>query len=121
LARYGEVVRKVGFVSVALIVLVAGCSSGQSFSQVTGDVRIQANLRVDPLSWKAKTLEVRLSDVSTGAPVNGRVDVVAGGGSEIHATGAGAGSYRASIPDADNIQLLVLAHDRVTSLALQRH
>ncbi|HZZ65351.1 MAG TPA: hypothetical protein VFE17_07630 [Candidatus Baltobacteraceae bacterium] len=107
--------------SLALIVLVAGCSSGQSFSQVAGDVRIQANLRLDPLSWKARTLEVRLSDVSTGDPVNGRVDVVAGGGPEIHAAAAGAGSYRASIPDADNIQLLVVARERVTSLALARH
>lgn len=83
-------------------------------------MRIDANLGVDPLSWHARTLLVTLTDATTGIPVKGTVEVLAGGGRVTKASPTGTGSFRADVPDADRIQLLVLTRDRVAALALER-
>jgi hypothetical protein len=100
---------------------VAGCSSAQSFTDVEGSVRISGQVERQFLNPQSTTLVLDLSDASTGYPIDAHeIDVRTADGHTVSAKHAQLGSYSATVPDSDRIDVLVVAHDETARLSLKR-
>jgi hypothetical protein len=105
----------------AALAALAGCSSAQSFTDVEGSVRISGQVQRQLFNLKDTTLSLYLTDAATGYPIDAHdVQVHTADGRTVAAKRAQLGSYSASIPDSDRIDVLVSAHDEIARLSLKR-
>ena len=107
--------------ALAALALTAACSSGRSFSDVVGNLRVTGSVNEDARSSRAG-LHVELSDASTGHPVDARdIEVEAGRTQPVHAQRKQLGTYSAQIPNRRKIDLVITTQDnRSVFIALQR-
>lgn len=106
---------------ISVLVLLAGCSSARSFSDVVGNLRVTGSVSEDSLSSRAG-LDVQIYDASTGYPVDARsVEVRAGKTDAVRAQRKQLGTYSAEIPNRRNIDLMITTRDdRSLLIALHR-
>ncbi len=106
---------------IAALAAVTGCSSAQSFSDVEGSVRISGQVQRQLINPQNTTLLLDLTDASTGYPIDAReIEVRTADGHTVSPKRAQLGSYSATIPDSDRIDVLVLAKDETARLSLKR-
>jgi len=105
----------------ALALLVAGCSSGQNFSEVAGNLLVKGSVAQNLLSPLRRTLSLNLANATTGHPLDALdVEVKAGNARAIQAVRQQKGSYTASYTDADRVEVLIMTRDRAAVIALKR-
>jgi hypothetical protein len=115
------VIRKALLAACALA-LLAGCSSGRSFTDVVGNLRVTGDVHEGLLARDRGTLNVHLYDASTGYPVDANdVQVKAGRMASVHASRRQLGVYSADIANRRHIDLLITTRDnRSVFIALQQ-
>lgn len=105
----------------AAVAILAGCSSAQSFTDVEGSLRISGQVQRQITDLQHATLSLYLTDASTGYPIDAsEIDVRTSDGQTVAAKRAQLGSYSATIPDSDKIDVVVLARDQTARLSLKR-
>src|SRR5579872_5905791 len=112
---------KLRFIALPALALLAACSSGRTFSDVVGNLRVTGDLTQSAFSHRAG-LDVQLYDASTGYPVDAReIEVRAGRTRPVRATRKQLGIYKADIPNRQRIDLFITTQDsRSVIIALQQ-
>jgi hypothetical protein len=84
-------------------------------------VRISGQVQRQVTDLQHATLSLYLTDASTGYPLDAsEIDVRTSDGRAVPAKRAQLGSYIATIPDSDRIDVVVLARDQTARLSLKR-
>lgn len=113
--------QKVHAVLLAVPLLLSACASGQSFSEVTGDLRVQGHVEQSLFEPAHHTLSLDLSNAQTGRPVDAvDVELKSGRSHVVHAARQGKGAYSATFNDAPRVEVLILTANRAAVIALQR-
>ncbi|HLI96347.1 MAG TPA: hypothetical protein VKT72_09705 [Candidatus Baltobacteraceae bacterium] len=112
---------KLRLIALPALALLAACSSGRSFSDVVGNLRITGDVAESTFSQRAG-LDVQLYDASTGYPVDARdIEVRAGRTKPVRAIRKQLGVYAANIPNRERIDLFITTQDsRSVIIALQQ-
>jgi hypothetical protein len=106
---------------IAILVVLAGCSSAQSFTDVEGSMRISGQLDRPLMDLQHTTLSLYLTGGYRFRKIDAReIEVHTPDGHTISPKRAQLGSYSATIPDSDRIDVLVLARDEAARLSLKR-
>lgn len=104
-----------------LIVVLAGCSSAQTFTDVAGKVRISGKVQRPLIDLQHTILSIDLSDPATGTPIDAsEIHVRTSHGQTLSAKRADVGSYSATISNSDSIDVLVSARGETAMLSLKR-
>jgi hypothetical protein len=104
----------------AALAALTACSSAQNFSDVEGGMRIAGQLDHRFIDLQHATLSLYLTDAGTGYPIDAKEIEVRSDGQTIAAKRDQLGSYSATVPDSDKIDVLVLARDEAARLSLKR-
>lgn len=100
---------------------LSGCAAQQTFSEVTGDLRVTGTVVQNLLSPQRRTLSLSLANAATGHPIDANeVEVRAGNARPVRATRKQTGNYTADFPDADRVQVLIVTSGRAAIIALVR-
>lgn len=110
------------FTAIMAFVLLSGCASPRSFSDVVGNVRVTGEVQQNALQRDIGTVDVRLYDARTGYPIDASdVQIKAGRERSVHASRKQLGVYTADIAERHHIDLLITTRDdRSIFLALQQ-
>ena|SRR5579863_4068301 len=115
-------VRNIHMLAGGAALLLAGCgSAAQSFSEVTGDLRIRGSVAASALEPEQRVLSLNLASVQNGRPIDAvDVEVKPEASRAIHAVREHRGAYKASFADTGHVQVLIITRDRMAVIALQR-
>lgn len=118
---YAASVRRIYVLAACAGLALVGCGPGQTFSEVSGNLRVQGIVVQDIFSPQNRTLSLNLADAQTGHAIDARsVEVKAGSTRPIRATRSSTGAYTASFSDADRVEVLIMTSDRAAVIALER-
>jgi hypothetical protein len=113
---------KLAVIFLAALPLLSACASARSFSDVVGNVRVTGDVQESAFASTSGTVNLQVSDVSTGSPIDvSDVQVRAGQEPAVHASRTQLGVYRANIANGSHIDLLITTRDdRSIFLALEQ-
>lgn len=113
--------KRIYLLAVLAALALSGCAAQQTFSEVSGDLRVTGTVVQNLLSPQSRTLSLSLANAATGNPLDAsEVEVRAGNARPVRAKRKQTGTYTADFSDADRVEVLIVTSGRAAVIALVR-